>query len=240
MPTSTKYDSHSCSESGNILIYILGAIFIMGLLIMAVRGSGGSGANIDEEKVMIKASQVQQYAAELERAVKYIMRNGYSESDIRFAHPDAAVAYGTISSTPGRQVFDKEGGGAEYRLPPSGINDGTYWQFYATTHIKDIGDDDSADMKAELIAVLPNVTSDFCDRINDLNEQDLTLTDNHDPTANGCIHTGTGNEFAGTFTSGASTNYLDDSFFSHLPPRQACVLCESDGELHFYHVLMGR
>lgn len=228
------------TQSGNILFYILGAILLLGLLLIATRGDYDPGAGIDHEQLTIKASEVQQYASELEQAVLLILDNGYSESDIRFAHGDAASAYGDISSIPGRQVFDRRGGAAEYRAPPADINDGTQWQFYATTHIKDIGTDSSAGQKAELIAVLPNVTAAFCKVINDLNGQNLTLTANHDPTANGCIYAGSGNEFTGSYTSGASTNTIDDTLFTYLPPKQACIHCQSDGNLHVYHVLSGR
>lgn len=237
---SNEQDCEPKNESGNIVIYILGAIALVGLLIVMVRGSVTPGSAIDAETVMLRASQIQQYGTELERAVTFILRNGHSETDIRFAHPNTSSAYGVITDTPSRQIFDRQGGGAEYRAAPDGVNDGTAWQFYARTHIKDMGTDTAASMRSELVAVLPNVTEAFCNKINDLKGQDLTLTDNHDPTANGCIHAGTGNEFAGTFLDGATANTLDDTFFTHLPPTQACILCQSDGALHFYHVLLAR
>ena len=227
-------------EAGNIVIYILGAIALVGLLIVMVRGSVSPGSAIDAETIMLRASQIQQYGTELERAVTFILRNGHSETDIRFAHPNTSSAYGVITDTPSRQIFDREGGGAEFRTPPNGINDGTGWQFYAHTHIKDMGTDTAASMRSELVAVLPNVTEAFCNRINDIKGQDLTLTDGHDPSANGCIYAGAGNEFSGVFLDGAGANTLNDGFFTHLPPTQACIRCESDGALHFYQVLLSR
>jgi len=226
-----------------MLVYILGAIFLMGLLVVLVRGSSTPGSGIDAEQLTLRASQVQRYTNELERAVAYILRNGASESDIRFANPSSSGGpYGDISVNPSAQVFDVSGGGATYREPPEGINDGTAWQFYATTHIKDLGTDTAASMRAELIAVLPNVTENFCDKMNDLNDQDLDLSAGvfHDPNANGCIHAGSGSEFTGTYSSGATTNTIDDTLFTFVPAKQACVRCESDDALHFYHVLMSR
>jgi hypothetical protein len=229
--------SHA-TQSGNMLVYILGAIFLMGLLMVLVKGSTNPGGGIDAENVIIRASDAQRYTGEIERAILNIMHNGESESDIRFAHPNAPSVYGVIGAPLTAQVFDPAGGAAEYRAPPSGINDGTAWQFYATTHIKDLGTD-GANRKAELIMVLPNVTEDFCNRINELNDQDLTLTDDHDPSANGCIYD-VGNEFTGTYASGGSVNEIDDTLFTHLPPNQACIHCESDDKLHYYHVLLAR
>ena len=56
------------SESGNILFYILLAIVLIGLVAVALRG-GNEGANIDKETLTIRASEVKQYASELERGV---------------------------------------------------------------------------------------------------------------------------------------------------------------------------
>jgi len=229
------------AQSGNVLIYILGAVFLIGILTVVVRGTSAPGAALGPEEMAIKASQVQQYAGELERAVGYILKNGQSETDIRFAATNAASVYGSIvTDTPmSRQVFHRDGGGAGYRLPPERINDGTKWQFYARTHIPDMGTDTASTKKSEIIAVLPNVTDAFCARINELNDQTLTLTDPHDPSATGCIHAGEASGFAGTFVDGAGSNTLTGTFFTHLPAKQACVRCQG-GNLHFYHVLMTR
>ena len=87
----------SCPQSGNILIYIIGAIALIGLLTVMVKGSTLPGAGIDREELELRASDIQQYAMELERAVAYILQSGYSESDIRFAHPNHSSAYGDIT-----------------------------------------------------------------------------------------------------------------------------------------------
>ncbi len=231
---------HPNSQSGNMLIYILGAIFLLGLLIVIIKGNFQEGTGIDPEKVVIEVGQVQKQAAELERAVGYLIQNGVSESDIRFAHPDANVAYGDITVNPKNQVFGTQGGGAEYKLPAANIlsTPGMKWEFFAFTHIKDIGTDTAGTRKAELVAVVPNVTRQFCERINFVNNQVIDLTLNTDPTANGCIYT-PGSRFAGTYVTGAGANTLDDTLMSKHPAREACVHCQSGG-FHYYRVLLGR
>lgn len=107
--------NRSPHQSGNILLYILGAIALLGLLIIIVRGSNSSGGNTDEETMIIHVSEIQDYGRELETAVNFIFKNGHSEADIRFAHPDANVGYGIITDEPTRQVFSRQGGGAVYR-----------------------------------------------------------------------------------------------------------------------------
>lgn len=235
---------HSPSQSGNIIVYILGAIFLMGILVMLVKGSSNPGGGIDAETIVIRASDAQRYAGEIERAVSIVMQNGASEADIRFSHPNGSSAYGATLTAPlTRQIFDPQGGAAEYRLPPTGVNDGTRWQFFATTHIKDMGTDDPNEQKAELIMVLPNVTEAFCNKINEINDQALVLvpaaSNYQDPSANGCIYA-PGSEFInGTFLKGSSVNTIDDTLFTHLPAPEACVRCQG-GNLHYYHVLLAR
>lgn len=154
------------NQSGNILIYILGAIFLIGTLTIMVKGSSTPGAGIDEETLMIRASEVQDYGRELESAVSYVFQNGHSEADIRFAHPTAASAYGTITDIPTRQIFHVDGGGATYRTPPTSIQSTpTNWIFNAANNIPQVGSDDN-----DLLAILPNVTEAFCILINEISD----------------------------------------------------------------------
>lgn len=224
-------------QSGNMLIYILGAIFLLGLLIVLVKGSFQEGVGVDGDKLVVAASRTQQYAGELERGVAYVLQNGVSESDLRFAHPDALAAYGTYSDI-NTMVFAPTGGGVEYQAPIAGINDGTKWQFFATTHFTDIGTDTGGSQKAELVAVLPKVTLAFCNQINRNVKQSIDLSQITDPATNGCVYQ-PGSEFAGTFRSGAGTNTLDDTKLSSVPVREACVRC-STGTYNYYRVLMAR
>ena len=228
-------------QSGNMLIYILGAIFLLGLLIVLVKGSFQEGTGVDSEKVVLKANQVQQYAGELERGIAYMLQDGVSESDIRFAPPNAAsmpVAYGVYSNAP-NMVFAPLGGGVEIKSPPSGVNNGAMWGFFATTHFTDLGTDTAATRKAELIAVLPNVTQAFCNQINRNVKQTIDLTQLTDPAANGCVFA-SGSEFAGTFVTGATANTLDDTKLSSVPAKEACVVCGTDQKMYYYKVLMVR
>ncbi|MCB9982782.1 MAG: hypothetical protein H6861_03775 [Rhodospirillales bacterium] len=246
------------SEHGNVLFIILLAIVLIGALTAAIQSSNRSeGSNIDAETLVIRASEVQRYASELERAVTYIMHNGKSESDIRFAHPDAHSDYGDLSADadPSDQVFHGDGGAASYRAPPSGINDGSAWEFYGGTHIPGMG----TTSRAELIAVLPNVTQDFCDRINTLNGQPLITPDPPGPpedtgaaTASGldpgnCLAIGALGRFDNAQQFYSIINSVDEASFTQdpntggvRPAPQACVKCAVGSAYHFYHVLLAR
>ncbi|PZQ46743.1 MAG: hypothetical protein DI551_04640 [Micavibrio aeruginosavorus] len=220
-----------------MLIYIIGAIFLMGLLIVLLKGSFQEGTGIDGDKLVIAATQVQQYAGELSRGVNYVMHEGYSETDLRFG-TNIDSTYGDSNDELGRQIFSVKGGGVEYKLPQEGINDGTPWQFYGTTHLTDVGLNTSGEEKAELIAVLPNVTEAFCSQINRSAKQAIDLRDVTDPAADGCINA-VGSEFNGAFIADGSANKLDDAKLTSTPALEACVKC-ADGTFNYYKVLMSR
>ena len=230
-----------------MLFIILIAVVLIAALSAAILSSGSTeGTNIDKEALAIKASEVQRYVSELERAVMYVLQNGNSESDIRFAHPDAHADYGVLANT-SEQIFARDGGGATYRAPPSGINDGSAWEFYGGTHLPGVGSN-----RADLIAVLPNVTAQFCTKINTLNGQTGTPTDTGAGAAAGgnpgdCLHIGALGRFDAGQQFYTTINTVDETTFEQDPEvseartaLQACVTCDLDGNTHFYHVLLAR
>ncbi len=248
-------------ESGNILFMILIAIVLIGALTAAIQStSRPEGSNIDGETLVLRVSEVQRYASELERAVAFIIQDGKSESDIRFAHYNANADYGDLSTDTDLtdQVFMREGGGATYREPPEGINDGSAWEFYAGTHIPGVGRAD----RAEMVAVLPHVTQEFCSKINQVNGQTGTVADDGTGAASGsdpgdCVNVGALGRFDDLQQFYSTINTMDETSGSFVhdantsaprPALQACVTCSRDtnsangttDERHFYHVLLAR
>ncbi len=221
------------NESGNVLIIILLAIVLIGALTIAIQGTSNQNAHIDNETLILRISEVKRYASELERGVTFIMQNGFSESDIRFSHPNAHADYGDLSADTDKtdQLFDREGGAAKYRDAPSGINDGSSWEFYGHTSLPEVGSD-----TAELIAVLPNVTQGFCEKINQSIGYDATQPSD----SSTCINGGAAARFdAGTQFS-SPPNTVTSASFSLKPSVQGCVQCTSDSNYHYYYVLMAR
>lgn len=252
--TASVHSRHQ-PQAGNVLFIILIAIVLIGALTAAIQFTSRSdGSNIDRETLIIRTSEVQRYASELERAVNYIIESGQSESALRFAHADAPSDYGDLSADPYTrdQIFASDGGGATYREPPEGINDGSPWEFFGGTHVPGMGTG-----RGELVAVLPNVTQEFCDRINQLNNQTLNPFDGGSGLAAGnsagdsagsCVALGDNGRFVGAFhntpnTMDASTFEQDTAYTPSVahPAPQACVVCNEGGEIpHFYHVLLVR
>lgn len=219
--------------AGNILFYILIAVALLGLLTAAMGRGGSMFQNLEREDALIKANQIQRYGAELEQAVRSILSNATSETDIRFAHPSAQAAYGSIATTPTYQIFSSQGGSAEYRSLPTGVSTtNTYWEFMAHTNIERVGSD-----KAELVAIAPDISLTICERIN----KTLGLTTmpvDSGAGAPACIFN-TGSRFTGTFQD-SSPNSIAAAQFTKTPALQACVQCASDSKYYYYTVLMAR
>lgn len=248
-------DKTRSGERGNMLFMILIAVVLIGLLTAAIMSTSTTdGANIDNETLVIRASEVQRTASEFERAVLFIVSNRKSEVDIRFAHPAADAAYGDLSADadPSDQVFHAKGGGASYRAPPPDIQTttGGDWEFYGGTAIPGVGTS-----KADLIAVLPNVTQQFCNKINQLNGQPVTPTPQDTGTGaagvgvtGDCLNIGPLGRFNGTQQFYNLPNTMDETTFAQdsntsaaRPALQACVKCDiGPNALHFYHVLLAR
>lgn len=245
MPNNNAPDflpsSHRKSESGNVIFFILLAIVLVGLITAAVRGTG-EGGHIDNEALAIRVSEVREYMNEIERGLRFIMHDGASETEIRFAHPDAPAGYGDITNTPSRQIFSTSGGGVQYRLPDAGISSAANWEFFGRTHLPGVGTDDAALKEAELIAVLPDVTSAFCAKINKINGYDEAVQPID--TSGSCINASTTFRFSSSsgFTTTGSADTVNDATFTVRPAMQGCVSCAAGGtsDFHFFHVLMAR
>lgn len=217
-------------QRGNVLFIILIAIALVAALTLAIRGLNSSSGDIDKETLAIRASEVQRYMSELEQAVRQVLTNGYSENDIRFAHSGAHADYGNLfsDSDKGDQVFHARGGAASYRVPFRGINDSSSWEFYGHTALPGVGSD-----RADLVAVLPNVTAEFCNIVNQ------SVGYMSAPTDSGvCLKGSDSDRFDdGTQFSG-SPNTVNSASFSIKPSVRGCITCGDSR--HYFYVLLAR
>lgn len=226
-------------QSGNMLVYILGAIFLLGILLVALRSGYQPGAGIDAEANILKVTQVRKYATELERGVGFIMSNGKSETDIRFAHVSNPGAYGTPGDTPDRQVFETTGGGVVWKSPPTGIQTTTTaWVFSGANDVVGVGASGCGDATCvDLLAILPNVTKDFCLALND--SAGVTNTTGNPPADVGSVDITT--LFPGTFSAGGIINSATSTdLFSK---KEGCFEgagTPASGTYHYYRVLYVR
>lgn len=227
---------NTVAESGNILIYIIGAVFLIGILTVIVKGSTTPGAGIDQEALVLKASQVRSYATELERGVSYVLQNGHSETEISFAHVNASSAYGTYNSNPTAEVFNPSGGGVTWQDNDTDIQTADAdWVFSANNEIQNIGYKGGACGGCELIAHLPYVTLDFCNYIN--TSLGITTASQSPPQEGGSVIL---LEFDGSFDLTGTT--LIDAVKLR-GQHEGCFEGDVDppaGTYHYYKVLLVR
>jgi hypothetical protein len=209
------------------------AIVLIALVTAAIRQGNDGTSSVDRESLIMNVAKVRQHASEFERGVAFIVNNGASETDIRFAYADASSDYGDITTTPQFQMFAAGGGGAEYSKPPDDVNDGSLWEFYGNTALPNVGSD-----KPELVAVLPNVTDDFCKKVNADEGYAATLALTDSAT---CINTGSATRFNDTVQyDDSAANTVDTATFpAGKPVMEGCITC-TDGSRHFFHVLHSR
>lgn len=184
------------SEKGNVIWLLLIGIMAFALLSFAItRGGSENRTILTKEQAHLRAEELVQYAASIKTAVdRIILYNGGDDTAISFAHPQADAAYGVYNSAPKNEVFNPAGGGAIYQGPPTGVNDGSTYEFMGRLKITGIGTGAAA-AGAELTLVLFSVGSVVCDQINRLLARGWTGV----PVNAGTITT---TRFAGTYTNG--------------------------------------
>lgn len=230
-------------QKGNALFLILLAVALFAALSYAVTQSSSTQKGIDGEKLSLYVNDVLEFAQALRTGVTQVYTDGISESDIRFAHPDLAVAYGNPSSLNGEQmVFSPSGGGIQYKEPPAGINDGSDWLFTGKSCVPNVGAGgtscNSNAREMDLIAILPNVTEEFCIAVN----QRIGVNNPSDapPQDQGSAYDTSTGHFAGTFTA---NHLIYDSGGALTGQKTGCFeggSAPAAGTYHFYQVLLER
>lgn len=113
--------SNDKNIAGNVLVFILIAIFLMGALTMVfVKSDGTSDDTGDHERASINASKILNEATQMENAVARLIMNGCSQSELSFwmdtngddLETAADTHYNAAAPTDKScHVFDQRGGG---------------------------------------------------------------------------------------------------------------------------------
>jgi hypothetical protein len=164
------------NQNGNILIFLLIAIVLLGGLTALLTRSGGSTNETGEyERQSISASDLLKYASGIEQAVQKLQQFGCSENQISF---DQAVVtgYSHLNSPTDNSchVFETAGGGQVYESANTGLLDSAAsgethygeWVFSGANEIQDIGTTAASNASAEMVIMLPFVDQDICTQIN--------------------------------------------------------------------------
>jgi hypothetical protein len=183
-----KISRMSSSQSGSSLLIILVAVSLFAALSYVISQQRDSGKSLSNERVRLLASDVIDMGNKLADAVAQIRLRQNPSTKISFENTVIAGYANAACTTDACKVFAYDGGGKSWETASQEVNSAKDWGFSGDLAIKNIGSDE-----ADLVAILPNMTLDICNRINIL--IGLYATGGA-PTI---IVSATANKFTGTF-----------------------------------------
>ncbi len=159
----------SSSQSGSALIYVFVAIALFTALILAFgRGMRQTTGDVDQKTAKVVVSEFISYGNAAQRAVEKLVRQGCSEQDLRFYHPDFDSAgdyagQAEYQTPPNNKchIFDQDAGRAKWQKPSGHMvtNPASDYLFSGVYGVQDVGN--SACPDTELMMIL-KVNKAFC------------------------------------------------------------------------------
>jgi hypothetical protein len=150
-------------QCGSSLIIILVAIALFAALSYALSQQGGSGNTLSAERARLLASDVIDMGNKQAEAVARLRLKNISQTNISFENSSILTYTNSGCTTDLCRVFAFDGGGLDWETPINDINGGKNWGYSGDLSIQNIGSGD-----ADLVALLPDISSTLCDRINTL------------------------------------------------------------------------
>lgn len=154
-------------QQGNVLFLILIAVALFAALSYAVTKSTSGGGNANKETALLDAASLTQFGAGISTAIMRMKINGTHETDLCFYSGSNHADYNHAScSNDDNNIFHSSGGGISYQTVPSGLNDGSEWEFTASIGVTGLGID-GGNPGTDLVMILRDITLDICNSIND-------------------------------------------------------------------------
>lgn len=160
-----------CSESGNVLFYILiGVGLLAGLSYAVSRSSRGGAESVSKEHSKIVATEILEYGDILATAVSQVRLRGVNKADISFENNIIDDYENPNCEENSCKVFDIDGGGVRYIVPKEEWLDSAYsteeryQELYFNASSKAL--DKGLDSKSELIVFIPYIKKSVCRGIN--------------------------------------------------------------------------
>ncbi len=240
MPPNNLYHD----QSGNIfLIILLGVALFAALSFSVSRGLQSTNTStLSDREIKLAVSDLLSYAQRVSQGVDRVRRNGCSENDISFYMPGIPELTGYEHATEVEdrcKVFHPDGGGATYRAPMEGVNNGGPW-YFLSNRVGNFGNSVNTGTAAEdLTLILRGVDIKVCDQIN-------AETNGFDIWESGGNHNAFGPSppnlirFTGSYDAG----FAGINRGSNNPPETGCF-CDGSSPCnnnirHFYSVLLTR
>lgn len=230
------------SEKGNVLFLILIAVALFAALSYAVTQSSRSGGgDANNETNLISSAQITQYPSSIRTAIiRMMVSSNISANTLEFNAPSD---FSACTNSNARCVFHPAGGGATYVMAPEDVVTGTTpqpWVFNGQNEVNLVGTSAGSNNETatttEIMAILPNVETAVCNRINsELGIGAAAVADTNIDVATN-LGTGTGGTWVtalGTGTGGT----LGEGGAAALN-GQAFGCFSQGGVNYYYHVLI--
>lgn len=224
------------TQSGNALFFVLIGIALFAALSFTVVRMSRSTSKMSTQDARLSAQQLLSFAEHMAGAVQGVMlQNGCTLSQVSFENSSVG-GYLNASAPDKCKVFDAAGGGRTYLDPPPeaidpGASDplaGTYY-FTGNTCVDGQGSGSIGSCASdgvaneELLLIVPFVTGETCDAVNQILKRPNTPTD-------------AGSSFSGTKFTGS----LNDGFALSATYPSGCYHSSGGAPAagyHFYYVL---
>lgn len=236
-------------QSGNVLFLILMGIILFSALAMAMRqGMRGGPERLSQSRVDTLADDVLMTAASYEKAVQRLLSKGNSENRISFTRVSGDGYELSPASSASEQVFNINGGGAQYLDPAKDALDSNQsalanygvWVFTSTMNLEGMGKDASDAPSKDLLAILPFVRKDICIAIN--KRMGITNPSGNPPVEGSNMGY---SKYTGSFLTGSL--YLNNGPIQNNGIKAGCVegttvngIGDVSGKYFFYYALIAR
>lgn len=212
-------------EKGNVLIYILIAIALIGFLTVTLsrQNQQSDSQNIDEETITLHTLKITEHAQTMKNVVSQMEMTGSNFATIDFINP---VSTGFNTAPHIHKIYHPQGGGMSFKSAgdyPSGIFlSGSGWQFNDSMNVE--WTESSAD---DLVFTALDISEDVCNKINAQIRDDISTPPVATVTA------------ASIFAYAATTD-LTNITCPNCEGYQTLCLEDSAGDFAFYTVMINR
>ena len=241
------------AQRGSVIIWILVLVALFGMLSFVVsQGSRTGAGQITQEKANLLATEIITSANTINQAVKTLLINGCTDSNISFQNSVITSGYTNASSPANKSchVFEPAGGGVSYptinldavaKIHPETSFYGKA-MFTGRAQVVGMGTDCAANSCNELIMSFGDLTLEVCNAIN--KKLDIPYAASEQVSG---WSWASGNFFSGfyPFNSSGTGSYIGNQDGNILTGKKAGCLKRNDlsyapGYYEFYQVLIAR
>lgn len=218
------------NERGNVLIYILVAVALLGALSFAVSQSGrGNVQQLSAERARLLATEILEYSTNLKNAVVQLKLRGCDESELNFDNPVVSGYTNGAAPTDGTcDIFGTNGGGLSWQTQQAQARNSeseyfTDYQINATNNTPNLGT-----FSGELYFIA-ELNEEVCAIMNDL----LAVTPADPPATDAGFSLHTSFKFTGGYSQVSSID-------AYPATSAACFENGPTGRYYYYKVLLQR